>query len=114
MSAGLEVILLLNSAEYGLNFVCIAVQGHNYRLVVFRGKSILTDRCYSTLKGAKLAFAGMYNRRSYRKGVRPDWSFFSIHIPPRPKECRQARHLDKKTGGDSLEAIKDVGKSLRV
>ena len=86
MNPGLDVILLMNAAEYGLGFACIAAQERKYRLVVFRGKTILTDRHYSTLKGAKLAFAGMYNRRSYRKGARPDWSFFSIHIPLRLQE----------------------------
>lgn len=69
-----EISLLKNNVEYYLHDVFIMVKEYGYQLVVIHAKQVRTNRLYPTLRTAKVAFARMYNRKSWKKGVKPRWS----------------------------------------
>ena len=69
-----EISSLINKVEYYLNCVYISVEKFGYRLVVIHNRKVLTHRCYPTSRSAKIAFAKMYNRKSWKKSVKPKWS----------------------------------------
>ena len=68
------ISILLNSAYYFLGYVFVICEQKDYRLVVLHSGRTLLDCRYTTLKGAKVAFAKMFNRRSWKKHVNPTWS----------------------------------------
>jgi len=70
----IEISSLSNNAEYYLNCVYISVEKVGYRLVVIHNRVVRTNRCYSTYKSAKAAFARMYNRKAWKKNVMAKWS----------------------------------------
>ena len=70
----MEICLLLNSLDYSLDHSYIASEKAGYRLVVIHAGQVRTNRCYTELKHAKIAFARMYNRKSWKEGVKAEWS----------------------------------------
>jgi hypothetical protein len=69
-----EISSLTNNVDYYLNCVYISVEKVGYRLVVIHNQEVLTNRCYTICKSAKIAFALMYNRKAWKKRVIPKWS----------------------------------------
>lgn len=70
---------LVNNGYFFLRYVFIVEDDGNYRLVVIHDNRLLTDRLYKSLSHAKSAFGRMYNRKAWKKGVKPEWSTF---FPP--------------------------------
>ncbi len=68
------ISILFNSGYYFLGYVFVICGQGDYRLVVLHSGRTLLDCRYTTLKGAKVAFAKMFNRRSWKKHVNPSWS----------------------------------------
>lgn len=71
---GKSVAVLLNSVYYFLQHVFIIIGEDGYRLVVLHNNRILTDSHYDTMRGAKIAFYKMYNRKAWKMGIRANWS----------------------------------------
>ena len=72
---------LVNNGYFFLRYVFIMEDDLDYRLVVIHDNRLLTDRIYKSLRNAKGAFSRMYNRKAWKKGVKPEWGVFS---PPGP------------------------------
>jgi len=64
---------LMNTIEYFLNAVWIEQQHDHFRLVVISQNRILTDRVYTSLLGAKIAFGRIYNSKAWKVGVKAQW-----------------------------------------
>ncbi|MCK5057071.1 MAG: hypothetical protein KAT34_10475 [Candidatus Aminicenantes bacterium] len=69
-----EICMLLNDVDYFLNRVFIITERIGCRLFVIHSGHVKTNRFYDELRGAKIAFARMYNRKSRRKGVKAEWT----------------------------------------
>ena len=69
-----EISYLENSIYYFIKCAFIKQERDGCRLVVTHQERLLLDRLYSTLKGAKIAFAKRYGYRLWQKGVRPKWT----------------------------------------
>lgn len=74
-----KICSLINYVEYYLNCVFISVEKVGFRLVVIHNRRVLTNKCYTTLKRAKIGFARRYNQKSWKKGVKPKWS--QLYVP---------------------------------
>ena len=72
-----KICLLQNNVEYFLKYVFIIVEKIGFRLVVIHQGYVKTDTVFENLKSAKIAFARMYNGKSWKKGIKPIWSHFS-------------------------------------
>lgn len=68
--------LLINSVYYFIECVFILSLPHRYRLVVLHNGRVLTDACYETLRGAKIAFSKLYGHKAWTDGVKAQWSHF--------------------------------------
>jgi len=79
--AGTNIAVLMNSVYYFLQYVFIIASEVDYQLVVLHNNRILTDSHYETMRGAKIAFYKMYNRKAWEVGVRANWSH--IYNPDR-------------------------------
>lgn len=71
---GKQVSLLINHGYYFLQYVFIMVEDTGFRLVVIHQGNVLTYRLYDSLRAARTAFARLYNRKSWQKGVKANWS----------------------------------------
>jgi len=60
--------------DYFLNHVFIIVERIGCRLVVIHAGLARTNKCYAELRHAKIAFARIYNKKSWKKGVKAEWS----------------------------------------
>ena len=69
-----EIWRLQNNVFYFLETVFIMVEKIGYRLVVIHNRRVRTNKCYSTLPGAKKGFSRMYNGKAWKKGIKPVWS----------------------------------------
>jgi hypothetical protein len=47
-----------------------------FRLIVYKGKKILLDKFFRTLRGAKIAFSKIFNKYAFKEGVMASWSIF--------------------------------------
>ena len=70
---------LVNNGYFFLRYFFIVENDGDYRLVVIHDNHLLTDRLYKSLSNAKSAFARMYKRKAWKKGVKAEWSIF---FPP--------------------------------
>lgn len=68
--------LLINSIYYFIECVFILSLPNRYRLVVLHHGRVLTDACYETLRGARIAFSKLYSHKAWREGVKAQWSHF--------------------------------------
>jgi hypothetical protein len=93
-SALVEISFLVNSAIYFYDSVFIVVETNGYRLIINHRNSIIYDCRYSTIKGARIAFAKMTKRNKVMK-IKPDWSFF---YPP------EAKWLEHKLNGSPVDS----------
>ena len=75
----MEICLLINSLDYSLEHTYISTEKAGYRLVVIHAGQVRTNKYYAELKHAKIAFARMYNRKAWKKGVKAEWS--RLHKP---------------------------------
>lgn len=75
----IKLYRLVNNGYFFLRYVFILAEDDDYRLVVIHDNKLLTDRHYKSLSIAKSAFARMYNRKAWKKGVKPEWGSF---FPP--------------------------------
>lgn len=69
-----EIYRLKNNVYYFLETVFIQVEKIGYRLVVIHNNRVRTNKCYSTLPGAKKGFSRMYKGKAWKKGIKPIWS----------------------------------------
>ena len=70
------ISVLKNSYKYFIEHALIISDGDYYRLLVIHEWVVLTDQCYKSLKGAKIAFLRLYKHRCWKAGVQPEWSDF--------------------------------------
>ena len=70
-----EICMLVNDVYYYLNHVFIMTERIGYRLVVIHDGQVRTNKCYAELRHAKIAFARMYNRKAWKKGVKAEWTY---------------------------------------
>ncbi len=68
------IITLVNSVYYFLECVYILYRQGGYQLVVLHNNRVLTYKNYQTLRGAKIAFQKMYNKKAWKNNVKADWS----------------------------------------
>ena len=71
---GKQVSLLINHGYYFLQYVFIMVEDAGFRLAVIHQGNVLIFRRYSSLRAARTAFARLYNRKAWQKGVKANWS----------------------------------------
>ena len=71
-----EISLLTNSIYYFIECVFILRLHNRFRLVALHHGTVLTDECYRTLKGARIAFAKKYKKKAWDEQVKAEWSLF--------------------------------------
>lgn len=71
-----RISVLKNSYKYFIEHALIISLGDNYRLLVIHEWELLTDQCYKSPKGAKIAFLRLFKHRCWKDGVEPEWSNF--------------------------------------
>ena len=77
-SQKVSISLLINSIYYSISTCFILTEGNYYRLLAIRkdeGK-ILIDKCFKTLKGARIAFAKKFKKLAWSDDVTAQWSPF--------------------------------------
>jgi hypothetical protein len=67
---------LINSVQYFVEYAFIFKQGREFRLIVKNRGMVLVDRCYSTYKGARIAFLRLFGKGCSQEKSRPLWSPF--------------------------------------
>lgn len=67
---------LLNSIYYFLDFVFVISSDEGYRLVILHQDRVIMDASYSSLRGAKIAFAKFFYEQTWAENVQPKWSHF--------------------------------------
>lgn len=67
---------LINSIQFLIEYVFIMKSDDGYRLIVKHNGTILTDKRYDTLQGAKIAFSKLYGHQRWKDKVRAQWSHF--------------------------------------
>lgn len=67
---------LINSVQYFVEYAFIFKQGKEFRLIVKNRGMVLVDRCYSTYKGAKIAFLRFFSKDCEQRKSRAQWSPF--------------------------------------
>jgi hypothetical protein len=79
-----KISLLINAIFFFLEcaFIEEVADAGGYRLVVNHKGRVLTDRCYDSTRGARIAFSRMYHTQGLTEGVRAEWSHF---YPPEGK-----------------------------
>ncbi len=77
----LKVSTLSNAMNYFIQSVFILVEDGTYRLVAIHKDTVLTDECYKTAKGAKIAFLKLFWYRAWREGIKPEWTHFYVPEP---------------------------------
>ncbi len=75
---GLKISTLSNAMNYFIQSVFILVEDGVYRLVAIHNDTVLTDECYKTAKGAKIAFLKLFWYRAWREGIKPEWTHFYL------------------------------------
>ena len=84
---------LINNGYFFLRYVFILADKDDFRLVVIHDNRLLTDKHYKRLSHAKSAFTKIYSRKSWKKGVKPEWS---TSFPPDIKWVKdEIRHSIK-------------------
>jgi len=69
-----DISYLENAIYYFIKYAFIKQERGGCRLVVTHQERILHDGFYSSIKGAKIAFAKRYGYRLWQKGIRPIWT----------------------------------------
>ena len=68
------ILKLINSIYWSLADVLILFEKGNYRIVVLHKQMVLLNRCYSTIRGCKIAFTKIFKDNAWRKYIKPEWS----------------------------------------
>jgi hypothetical protein len=77
---GKYIYRLINSLYFFLDMVLIVIEEEYYRLIVYdRVGNSLTDKRYSTVKGARIAFMRFFRHKYYNDNPGAEWS---IAYPP--------------------------------
>ena len=74
-----KIILLENAVYYFIDYVLIILEPDAYRLVVIADGCKTIDKCYSSIKGAKIAFFRFFKHRAQQGFTKPRWS---VIFPP--------------------------------
>ncbi|NIM18065.1 MAG: hypothetical protein GTO45_39320 [Candidatus Aminicenantes bacterium] len=75
------ISVLKNSALYFIDSVLlIAVKG-KYQLVVIHDATVLWNKVYTTIRGARIAYQKVFKKKSFQERIKADWSYF---YPPEP------------------------------
>jgi hypothetical protein len=49
-----------------------------FLLLVVHNNKVFAKQAYTSIRGAKIAFARQFLKRSHKKNLRPEWSYFYI------------------------------------
>lgn len=88
-----RISILTNSYKYFLENVMIIDYRDHFRLLVIHEHEVLMDRSYQSFKGAKIAFAKLFDERKWKHNDLPEWSrfynpmaenLFASNYSPRP------------------------------
>lgn len=71
-----RISVLTNSVYYFIQCVFILEDENKYRLLVMHKGSVLTDRVYRTIRGARIAFSKFHGFSAWSPDVIPDWTPF--------------------------------------
>lgn len=70
------ISLLINSAYYFIECVYILDDNTQFRLFVLHKGTVLKDSYYKTARDARIAFQKQFKRKSWKEGVKAQWSVF--------------------------------------
>jgi hypothetical protein len=73
---GPYISLLQNSPFYFLQCAYLVKGNKHFRLVVIHQGKVLMDKTYETVRGAHIAFAKAFKKRSWKEQVKADWTDF--------------------------------------
>jgi hypothetical protein len=71
-----EISLLINSAYYFIECVYISRLDDGFRLIALHQGTVLMDAIYETARGARIAFSRLYKNRTWKEGVKAEWTNF--------------------------------------
>jgi hypothetical protein len=71
------ISMLLNAIHYYLDCAIIIHSAQQFRLAVFHRNTVLFDKPYTTLKGAKIAFHKIYRHQVCIEGVEARWDEYA-------------------------------------
>ncbi len=66
----------INSVYYFLQCVLIVKKNDCYCLFVRHNGNVLVNKDYETLKGAKIAFHKLFNKKAWKTDIKAKWSHF--------------------------------------
>ena len=70
---GYKIEVLENSVFYFLQSVFLIIQEKSVQLVVIHRNRLVSYDTYATIRGAKIAFTKLYNRKCW-KDIQPQWT----------------------------------------
>lgn len=93
-----KISILINSIFYFVEcgFILSSASSSDFRLIVLHRGRVLTDACYETVRGAKIAFSRVYGSNVWKEGIKPQWSHFY---------CPDTRWLDTLTHNLIIEEV---------
>jgi hypothetical protein len=65
---------LENSVYYGVETLFIYFSSNGFRLIGIKGQQVIVDSYYTTLRGAKIAFARSFMYKVFSKEIDARWS----------------------------------------
>jgi hypothetical protein len=72
----IKISTLSNATHYFLDRALIVCDKKGFRLMVIHRRKLLTDKRYGTAKGAKVAFANLFQYKAWREFIKPIWTPF--------------------------------------
>jgi hypothetical protein len=69
-----HILLLVNSLYFLLEYAFIMIGEKSYRLVGIHHNRLVLDKCYKTIRGAKISFSRLFRPRNWQKKMKPLWS----------------------------------------
>ena len=68
--------ILSNRNWFFLHHAMIFREEEHYRLFVCHNGKVLTDKMFSSLRGARIAFSKLYGEKCFNKDAKARWSVF--------------------------------------
>jgi hypothetical protein len=75
----LEMTILINSFNWGMDFVFILHVNQGFRLIAIFKRTVLCDQIFPTLTKAKEAFTNLFCNRTWTPGIESKWN---LSYPP--------------------------------